>query len=108
MPAAQIRRLWKGRVFWLESRKSAGHLAALCGICLYYLLENIALTYTMTSNVGVIISVTPFFTAILSHLFMKSEGKLRANFFIGFVAAMAGDVGFNSGDSSGSREAFPF
>ena len=33
--------------------------AGLCGICLYYLLENIALTYTMASNVGVIISVAP-------------------------------------------------
>lgn len=65
-------------------------LAGLCGVCLYYLLENIALTYTMASNVGVIISVAPFFTAILSHLFMKPEGKLRINFFIGFVVAMAG------------------
>ncbi len=65
-------------------------LAGLSGICLYYLLENIALTYTMASNVGVIISVAPFFTAILSRLFLKSEGKLRANFFIGFVVAMAG------------------
>ena len=64
--------------------------AGLCGICLYYLLENIALTYTMASNVGVIISVTPFFTAILAHLFMKSEEKLRANFFVGFVVAMIG------------------
>ena len=64
--------------------------AGLCGICLYYLLENIALTYTMASNVGVIISVAPFFTAILSHLFLKEEGKLRANFFIGFVVAMIG------------------
>lgn len=27
-------------------------LAGLCGVCLYYLLENIALTYTMASNVG--------------------------------------------------------
>lgn len=64
--------------------------AGLCGICLYYLLENIALTYTMASNVGVIISVAPFFTAILSHLVMKGEEKLRANFFIGFLVAMAG------------------
>lgn len=63
--------------------------AGLCGICLYYLLENIALTYTLASNVGVIISVAPFFTAILSHLVMKEE-KLRANFFLGFVVAMAG------------------
>lgn len=65
-------------------------LAGLCGVCLYYMLENIALTYTMASNVGVIISVAPFFTAILSWLFMKSEGKPRLGFFIGFVVAMAG------------------
>jgi drug/metabolite transporter (DMT)-like permease len=57
---------------------------------MYYLLENIALTYTMASNVGVIISVAPFFTAILSHLFLKEEEKLQANFFMGFVVAMAG------------------
>lgn len=63
--------------------------AGLCGVCLYYLLENIALTYTLASNVGVIISAAPFFTAILSHLIMKEE-KLRANFFLGFVVAMAG------------------
>lgn len=63
--------------------------AGLCGICLYYLLENIALTYTMASNVGVIISVAPFFTAILSHIFLKEE-RPRANFFIGFAVAMAG------------------
>lgn len=64
--------------------------AGLCGICLYYLLENIALTYTMASNVGVIISVAPFFTAVLSHTFLKKEEKMRAGFFIGFVIAMIG------------------
>lgn len=64
--------------------------AGLCGICLYYLLENIALTYTTASNVGIIISVAPFFTAILAHLFMKSEERLRANFFVGFLVAMTG------------------
>lgn len=67
-------------------------LAGLCGICLYYLLENIALTYTLASNVGVIISVAPFFTAILAHFAMKSEEKLRSQFFIGFVVAMAGII----------------
>ena len=67
-------------------------LAGLCGICLYYLLENIALTYTLASNVGVIISVAPFFTAITAHLFMKSEEKLRLQFFAGFVVAIIGIV----------------
>jgi drug/metabolite transporter (DMT)-like permease len=64
--------------------------AGLCGICLYYLLENIALTYTMASNVGVIISVAPFFTAILTHLVEKDGEKLGVNFFLGFVVAMVG------------------
>lgn len=79
------------RLKGVERKQELTFIAAgLCGICLYYLLENIALTYTMASNVGVIISVAPFFTAILAHLFMKSEEKLRANFFVGFVVAMIG------------------
>ena len=65
--------------------------AGLCGVCLYYLLENIALTYTMASNVGVILSVAPFFTAILSRLVLREE-RLGANFFVGFAAAMAGII----------------
>ncbi|MDD3340020.1 MAG: DMT family transporter [Lachnospiraceae bacterium] len=65
-------------------------VAGLCGICLYYLLENIALTCTMASNVGVIISVAPFFTGILSRLFLREEERLHINFFVGFVVAMAG------------------
>ncbi|ERI10411.1 hypothetical protein HMPREF0083_01499 [Aneurinibacillus aneurinilyticus ATCC 12856] len=32
--------------------------AGLCGVTLYYLLENIALTFTMASNVGVISACT--------------------------------------------------
>ena len=44
----------------------------------------------MASNVGVIISVAPFFTAILTHLFIKGEEKLRVNFFLGFAVAMVG------------------
>lgn len=65
-------------------------LAGLCGICLYYLLENVALTYTLASNVGVIISTAPFFTAILSHFFEKNQEKLTVRFFIGFLTAMTG------------------
>lgn len=63
--------------------------AGLCGVCLYYLLENIALTYTLASNVGVILSVIPFFTAALSHLFLKEE-RPGAGFYLGFAVAMAG------------------
>lgn len=66
--------------------------AGLCGICLYYLLENIALTFTLASNVGVIISAAPFFTAILARLLMGPEEKLGARFFAGFALAMAGII----------------
>lgn len=63
--------------------------AGLCGITLYYLFENIALTYTLASHVGVIISIAPFFTAILAYFF-SDEKKLNLRFFIGFFIAMIG------------------
>lgn len=71
--------------------------AGLCGITLYYLLENIALTYTLASNVGVIISIAPFFTAIFDRVFLHGE-RPKARFFLGFVIAMAGIclISFNS------------
>jgi len=64
--------------------------AGLCGVCLYYLLENIALTFTQAANISVILSSAPFFTAILSHIFLSSEEKLSKSFFIGFFIAMTG------------------
>lgn len=64
-------------------------LAGLCGICLYYLLENIALTYTSAANVGVIISIAPFFTAILTKVIGK-QTKLHRAFYLGFVISMFG------------------
>lgn len=63
--------------------------AGLCGVTLYYLFENIALTYTLASNVGVIISIAPFFTVIFSCLFLKGE-RPGARFFVGFLIALAG------------------
>lgn len=63
--------------------------AGLTGVCLYYLMENIALTYTTASNVGVIVSVNPCFIAVLSSLVFREE-RLRPTFFLGFALAMAG------------------
>lgn len=75
----------------IKERKQELYFAAagLCGITLYYLLENIALTYTFASNVGVVLSIAPFFTAIFAHFFLAGE-KLRPQFFTGFGAAAAG------------------
>jgi len=77
----------------LKERKQELYFAGagLCGITLYFLLENIALTYTFASNVGVIISIAPFFTAIFAHLLLAGE-KMRAQFFIGFAVAVAGII----------------
>lgn len=63
--------------------------AGLCGVTLYFLLENIALTYTFASNVGVISSIVPIFTAILAMFFLKGE-RLNRRFFVGFGVAITG------------------
>ena len=64
-------------------------LAGLCGITLYTLMENTALTLTQASNVGVVVSSAPLFTAILVSIFLKEE-KISFYFFIGFISAMLG------------------
>lgn len=63
--------------------------AGATGVALYYLLENFALTLTTASNTGIIITIAPFFTALLSCWFLKAE-KPRAQFYFGFVTAIAG------------------
>jgi len=63
--------------------------AGLCGVTLYFLFENIALMLSYASNVGVIVSIAPFFTAILAHLFLENE-KMKPAFFLGFAASIAG------------------
>lgn len=63
--------------------------AGLCGVTLYYLCENIALTFTLASNVGVIVSTAPLFTALLAFRFLGEE-KPGPRFFLGFAAAIGG------------------
>ena len=63
--------------------------AGATGVFGYYLLENIALTYTMASNVGVIAAVAPFFVALLACVVLKAE-QPYVRYFVGFVVAMVG------------------
>lgn len=72
---------------WKQEILFAG--AGLCGITFYFLFENIALTYTSASNVGVIISIAPFFTALLARWALDGE-KQKGRFFIGFLVAIIG------------------
>ncbi len=73
--------------------------AGLCGVALYYLLENTALSYTTAGNVGVIISASPFFTGLLSCIFLKAE-KPGLQFYIGFLAAIIGIGLISLGDTA--------
>lgn len=87
------------RIMHVNNKKHHWYFAAagLCGVTLYYLFENIALTYTLASNVGIILSVAPFFTAIFGYLFLKDE-RPGVIFFVGFAIAMVGIflIGYNT------------
>lgn len=62
--------------------------AGLTGACLYFMLENIALTYTTAANVGIIVAASPLFTALFA--WAAGGSKPGGRFFLGFAAAMAG------------------
>ena len=63
-------------------------LTGLTGVTLYYLFENIALNYSLASNVGILVAIGPLFTGIFANLILKE--KLKTNFFIGFIFAIIG------------------
>jgi len=66
-------------------------LAGLSGVTAYQFLENAAIHYTNASNVSIIVSVCPLFTALLAWLLFR-EKALSVTFIIGFVLAISGIV----------------
>ena len=67
--------------------------AGFFAITLYQFLENIALSYTQASNVCVIASTAPIFTAIAVRLFLKKSPQAKPvnlRFILGFICAMVG------------------
>lgn len=72
--------------------KKEGLLAAagLTGVCLYYLLENIALTFSTASNVGVIVSASPLFAALFSLALSRGKERPGWRFLLGFLLSMGG------------------
>ena len=64
-------------------------VAGLTGVTLYFLFENIALQYLGASVVGITVSVSPLFTALIG-MAIGRERALGAQFFVGFAVAMAG------------------
>ena len=47
--------------------------AGVTGITAYYYLEHVALKHTLATNVGVIISVAPFFTGLILQLMYRKS-----------------------------------
>ena len=64
-------------------------LAALTGVVFYQLFENIAIHFTNASNVSVIVSICPLFTAVINQIFLK-EKHLSLWFIIGFFISITG------------------
>ena len=64
-------------------------LAGLTGVTLYQFTENLALNLTTASNVSIIESICPIFTAITAQIFLK-EKHLTFSFCMGFVLAILG------------------
>lgn len=64
-------------------------LLGVNGISLYYWTENLALKYTYASNVALIASAIPIFTALIAH-FMSNNEKLTINMLLGFIIAIIG------------------
>ncbi len=63
--------------------------SGIAGGSLYFVTENMALEYTLASNVSIIICTAPLFTAILVRLFYKSE-KLKPTLLTGSIIALLG------------------
>jgi drug/metabolite transporter (DMT)-like permease len=63
--------------------------AGLSGVTVYQFAENIALNFTTASNVSIIVSISPMFTAILAALILK-EKHLTFRFILGFIIAITG------------------
>lgn len=66
-------------------------LAGFAGGTLYFLAENTAIDYTITSNVALIVCVTPVLTALLTNLCYKE--RLTGKLVVGSAVSLMG-VGF--------------
>lgn len=77
----------------VKDKKEEGFfaLAGLLGIVLYYFLENLALTLTHASNVGIIVSVAPFFTVLLAKVVTPGK-QVNRWFYIGFLVSLSGII----------------
>ena len=65
-------------------------LLGLFGCSLYFYTENTSLTYTLASNVSIIVAAAPILTAVLAHF--AGEERFRRGTLWGFLVAFTGVV----------------
>jgi len=65
-------------------------LLGLAGCSVYFYTENTALTYTLASNVSIIVAAAPIFTAVLAHFW--GEERFRSSTLWGFLVAFSGVI----------------
>ena len=65
-------------------------LLGLSGCSVYFYTENSALTYTLASNVSIIVAAAPIFTAILAHF--AGVERFRSGTLWGFLIAFSGVI----------------
>ncbi len=63
--------------------------AGIVSVPLYSIFENVALSYTTAANVSIMVSTSPFFTAVLEKLLNRKQ-KIHGSFFVGLVVALVG------------------
>ena len=63
-------------------------VCGLFGVTLYFYFQNVALLYTVASNVSIINSLSPMFTVILGFIIARS--KPSKYFVIGFIISIIG------------------
>lgn len=76
---------------WADSVKDEFGFALLgiAGGSLYFLAENVALQFTLASNVALLVSTAPIMTGIVVHFFSKNE-RLNRNMIAGSLVAFIG------------------
>lgn len=79
---------WFANSLWDELRMV---LLGVTGGSLYFWTENTALSYTTSSNVALLICVTPLLTSLLTIIIFK-EVKLTRRLAIGSLVALLGEV----------------
>lgn len=73
-----------------RKQEAAFFLLGLSGCSIYFYTENTALTYTLASNVSIIVATAPIFTATLAHF--AGEERFRRSTLWGFLVAFTGVV----------------